>query len=115
MQRAIEIAPYGNLLVYKKDYTPEFVKEVIEERRLDGLRIFDHLEPLSSLAFLRDYGFLEKLDIDSIHDHNYGFLRCLKNLRSLGIGISTKEENEIDLSDLENLEVLALQWRKNKI
>ncbi|MDP3146605.1 MAG: hypothetical protein Q8N66_14445 [Bacteroidota bacterium] len=115
MSTEIEISPYGNMLIFKKGYTPDFVKETILQRNLDGLRIFDHLDKLNSLDFLKDYTFLKKLDIDCIDDQEYDFLLCLTNLHDLGIGLSRKEKNVIDLSNLTNLENLSIQWRKGRI
>jgi Leucine-rich repeat (LRR) protein len=115
MKQPIEISPYGNLLVYKKTFSVEYVRRANTEKGLNGLRIFDHLDPLDSLDFLEDYKFLKELDIDCIFDHNYGFLKSLTNLVGLGIGPSVKDESLIDLSNLSELERLSLQWRKNRI
>ena len=112
MYNEIEISPYGNMLVYKKGYTAEFVKKVIQEHRLNGLRIFDHLDRLDTLDFLKDYTFLEKLDIDCIYDHDYSFLSILLHLKHLGIGASIKQSNTIDLSNQQELETLSINWRK---
>src|SRR6476661_8903673 len=98
MNGKIEISPYGNMLVYEKEYSSEFVKQTIRSKKLSGLRIFDHLDPLESLDFLRKFNFLEKLDIDSINDHDFSFLSNLFNSKSLGIGQSVKEDEIIDLS-----------------
>lgn len=66
----IEISPYGNMQVFKKGYTAEFVKKTIQVRRFNGLRIFDHLDRLDTLDFFKDNTFLEKLDIDCMYDHD---------------------------------------------
>lgn len=111
----IEISPYDNLLVYKKHYTPEIVYSIINEKKLSGLRIFAQLEPdrLTDLNFLKNYSFLESLDITSIDDYDFSFLRELENLKALSI--TTLGKNKIDLSNQINLESLALVWRKGKI
>jgi hypothetical protein len=110
-----EITEYGNMLVYKKGYTSDFVNITIKENNLSGLRIFDHLDRLDSLSFLREYKFLEKLHIDCIDDKDFSFLEDLTNLKDLGIGGSVTIKNPIDLSTLVNLKSLSLHWRKNKI
>ena len=91
MQNKIKISPYGNMLVYKKGYAPDFVKNVIDKHTLEGLRIFDHLDRLDNLDFLKEYSFLKKLDIDCMDDHDYSFLVNLTNLNYLGIGLSIKK------------------------
>jgi len=48
MENKIEVCPYGNMLVYKKGYLPDFVKDVIEKKNFEGLRIFDHLDRSSN-------------------------------------------------------------------
>ena len=115
MSMGFEISPYGNMLVYKKGYTASFVEMTIRENNLEGLRIFDHLDKLESLDFLQDFGFLQKVDIDSILDHDYSFLKKLNNLRSLKIGPAVGEKNIVDLSNLVNLKELTINWRKGKI
>jgi Leucine-rich repeat (LRR) protein len=103
------------LLVFKKGYSPELVRSLIEERQLRGLRIFAHLKEnrLDSLDFLNEYSFLEVLDLASVDDYDFKFLESLKNLKELTISIEGK--NTIDLSHLTNLQRLNLQWRKAKI
>lgn len=112
MYNKIDISPYGNMLVFKKGYTAEFVKKAIQKHRLNGLRIFDHLDRLDTLDFLNDYIFLEKLDIDCMYDHDYSFLTSLTQLKHLSIGISVKQSNAIDLSNQQELETLGINWRK---
>jgi len=74
MEKEIEISPYGSLLVFKKGYTLQFVKRVISEKNLRGLRIFSFFEErLDNLDFLNEYSFLEALDITSINDFDFGF------------------------------------------
>ncbi len=115
MTKKIEISPYGNLLVYKKEYTLEFVQSTIQEKQLKGLRIFSILneDKLSNLSFLSEYTFLEALDITSLDDYDFNFLLKLKGLKELTINTQGKEK--IDLSNQVNLETLNLQWRKGKI
>ncbi|GHT35572.1 hypothetical protein FACS189434_13590 [Bacteroidia bacterium] len=115
MKNNIKISPFGNLLVYQKGYTSDFVKQSIEKNKLNGLRIFDHLDKLESLDFLSDYSFLIELSIDCMHDQNYSFLKNLINLKHLSIGPSTTNNNEIVLNALINLESFAISWRKGKI
>lgn len=108
----IEIAPFDNLLVYKKGYTPEIVSRIITEKKLGGLRIFAVLKDdrIESLDFLRSYTFLEKLDITSALDYDFNFLKELTRLKKLSI--STEGSNEINLSSLYSLEYLSIKWRK---
>jgi hypothetical protein len=110
-----EITEYGNMLMYRKGYTADFVNKTIKENNLSGLRIFDHLDRLDTLSFLSDYTFLEKLSIDCAYDQDYSFLSRLSNLKDLSIGGDSRVKNPIDLSALVNLEYLGLYWRKNKI
>lgn len=112
MYDKIEISPYGNMLIFKKGYTADFVKKTILVHHFNGLRIFDHLDTLDTLDFLKDYTFLEKLDIDCMYDHDYSFLRSLPLLKHLSIGISVKQSNPIDLSNQQELETLGINWRK---
>ena len=109
----LEIKEPEKLLVYKKGYSVEFVRETIGNKSLNGLRIFDHLDPLDDLGFLKDYTFLANLDISSILDHDYLFLKHLTNLKSLFIGGSVTTKNEIDLSGQVNLIALGIHWRKH--
>lgn len=115
MKNNFKISPYGNMLVYQKGYTSAYVKELIAEHHLDGLRIFDDLEPLDSLDFLADYTFLRKLHIGCIHDQDYSFLKKLHHLEDVSIQISTSDKNPIDLSAQIELKNLWLHWRKGKI
>lgn len=109
----IEIAPFDNLLVYKKGYTSEFIYNVIKERKLGGLRIFSILKDdrLDSIEFLEQFNFLEKLDITSSNDFDFSFLLKLPNLRRLSINV--QGTTEINLSNLLNLEYLSIQYRKS--
>lgn len=108
----IEIAPFDNLLVYKKGYTREFVAKVIQEKKLGGLRIFSLLknEKLDGINFLEEYSFLEKLDITSSADFNFSPIKKLTNLRKLSINV--EGSSEIDLGSLTYLEYLSIKWRK---
>ena len=108
----IEIAPFDNLLVYKKEYTPEIVLRIMTERKLGGLRIFAVLKDdrLESLDFLREFSFLERLDITSALDYDFGVLQDLAKLKKLSI--STDGSNEINLSNLHELGYLSIKWRK---
>jgi hypothetical protein len=115
MNREIEISPYGSLLVYKKGYTVDFVRSLLDKKKLRGLRIFAMLneDRLPDLDFLSDYSFLEVLDITSVDDYNYNFLYSLKNIKELSINIEGR--NIIDLSYQENILDLTIKWRKGKI
>lgn len=115
MRKEIEISPYGSLLVYKREYTIEDVRSIIEEKKLKGLRIFAQLKDdrIPNLDFLGKYTFLEGLDITSVDDSSFIFLNNLVNLKSLTINVIGR--NTIDLSHQANLENLTIQWRKGKI
>jgi hypothetical protein len=115
MKSKIEISPYGSLLVYKKDYDLDFVRSIIEEKELKGLRIFAHLKDdrLNNLDFLGQYTFLEVLDISSVDDYDFGFLSSLKELKELTI--NTDGKNIINLANQVNLESLTIHWRISRI
>lgn len=115
MKDEIEISQYGNLLVYKKGYTLDFVRATIQKKKLNGLRIFSELSDqiLTDLNFLSHYSFLTSLNITSRDDYDFSFLSELKGLKELSI--STMGKNPIDLSNLVNLEKFAIEWRKGKI
>ncbi|HEY2581773.1 MAG TPA: hypothetical protein VGI43_08205 [Mucilaginibacter sp.] len=115
MKQEIEISSYGNLLVYKKGHTIEFIHSTIKKRKLRGLRIFTDLkeDKLADLNFLKECGFLEVLSITSGDDHDLSFLSALIGLKELSI--ITQGKNEIDLSNQVNLETLAIQWWKGKV
>lgn len=61
MNKDFEVSLFGNMLIYEKGYSKQFVQETTFLNNLDGLRIFDHLDPLDSLDFLKDNTFLRKL------------------------------------------------------
>lgn len=109
----IEIAPFDNLLVYKKGYNPELVRKIIVDNKLGGLRIFSILkdDKLETIDFLQDYNFLEKLDITSSVDFNFDFLNSLVNLKKLSLNV--EGNNTINLSNLKSLEYLSIKWRKD--
>lgn len=113
--KSIEISPVGNLLVYKKNYKEDFIRQIIEERKLKGLRIFAILKEdrLDDISFLSKYNFLEELEIISATDFDFSFLNALINLKSLSISLEGKRT--IDLSSLINLENLTIDWRKGNI
>jgi hypothetical protein len=112
MARDVEISPFGSLLVFKTGYTPEFVLNTIKELNLKGLRIFAHLKEdrLANLDFIKDYTFLETLDISSVDDYDFTFLLALYQLKDLTI--VCEGNNAIQLSSQINLESLTLKWRK---
>jgi len=109
----IEIAPFDNLLVYKKGYTPELVHKIIADKKLGGLRIFSILkdDKLETIDFLQDYNFLEKLDVTSSSDFDFSFLSNLVNLKKLSINVEGNKP--INLSNLDKLEYLSVKWRKS--
>lgn len=111
----IRISEYGNFLIYQKEYTTEFIKETIESRRLNGLRIFADLpsERIENLSFLQEMNFLEGLSLTLYGDLDFSFLQKLENLRCLSI--ICIGEKEIDLSNLIKLEKLSILWRKKII
>ena len=111
----IKISPRGNFLMYQKGYTPDFVKKTIQKRNLSGLRIFADLQDqrVYSFDFLKEYDFLEGLEIASRDEDSYVFLKSLKKLKHLNL--QNEGTIEIDLSNQINLESLSLQWRKNII
>jgi hypothetical protein len=113
--RSFEVSEYGNLLMYDRKYSAADVKYMIETNQLNGLRIFDVWDPLPSLDFLRDFTFLERLEVTCDDDHDYSFLRDLPQLEHLSIGPSFPMENPIDLSHQVNLKYLSIQWRKDRI
>jgi hypothetical protein len=102
-------------LMYRREYSVELIQRTIEKRGLNGLSIFDDLDPLSSIDFLRSCGFLRALRIQCRYDHDFSFLEEMPLLNYLSIGASESMKNEIDLSAQVNLEHLALKWRKGKI
>jgi Leucine-rich repeat (LRR) protein len=65
---------------------------------------------LQDVDFLREYDFLEALDINSLDDYDFSFLSTLKKLTKLSIYVEGK--NTIDLSNQTNLKSLAIGWRK---
>jgi len=115
MKLPIEVSEYGNLLMFKREYSTETVRNVIESRKLNGLRIFDHWDPIESTKFIRDFKFLTRLELAFRYDQDYSFLSDLPQLKHLSIGPSYPMENPINLSHQVNLKYLALQWRKNRI
>ena len=115
MKLPIEISEHGNLLMYKLGHSAEAVRDLINSRKLNGLRIFDYREPLESLDFLRGFTFLKRLEITCSEDQDYSFLRDLTQLEHLSIGPSWPMENPIDLCHQANLKYLSIQWRRNRI
>lgn len=109
----IKISPRGNFLMYQKEYTPDFVKKTIRKKNLNGLRIFADLEDqrVYSFEFLKEYDFLEGLEIASRDEDSYAFLKFLTKLKHLNL--QNEGTIEIDLSNQINLESLSLQWRKS--
>jgi hypothetical protein len=102
-----------NLLVYEKRYSLDFIRRTIQKRKLDGLFVYDVLDPLPSFDFLAEFTFLTQLRMQPCDDYNYSYLLQLTNLRYLYIGEPTTDNLEIDLSAQTNLVELGLHWRKN--
>jgi hypothetical protein len=106
---------FGNLLIYRKGYTPEFIKETIRLKKLDGLEVHDFLPPekINDFSFLEKLVFLEKLSIVAHNDIDFSFLLKLEKL--LLLEISCFGIKEINLSSQINLKDLSICWRKNII
>jgi hypothetical protein len=113
MSNGIEISPIGNLLLYKRGYSPEFVKSVLDKFRLKGLKVNSRSEKLVSLEFLTDFVYLRSLEIVGQGDFSFGFLNSLRRLERLSIGADGK--TPIEFSNLIRLEDLTLLWRKDRI
>lgn len=113
MSNEIEISPFGNLLLYKRGYSPEFVKSVLDEFGLKGLKVNSRAEKLVSLEFLTDFVFLRSLEIVGEGDFSFDFLNSLGRLERLSIGADGK--TPIELSWLIGLKDLTLLWRKDCI
>ncbi len=111
----IKTSFFRNLLIYRKGYTPEFIKETIKLKKLDGLEVHDVLpsHDITDFTFLEKLIFLEKLRINAINDIDFSFLLKLKKLLFLGITCFGKKE--INLSSQINLMDLEIEWRKNII
>jgi hypothetical protein len=103
---------HNKLLVYKSEYTLEEIYAVIKSKNLNGLRIFSELknDRLEDISFLKDYTFLEQLDVTSANDFDFSFLKNLTNLKKLSINV--EGNNEINLGSLTQLQYLSIQWRK---
>jgi Leucine-rich repeat (LRR) protein len=110
----IKISPYNNLLEYQKGYTSQIIEEIILEHVLDGLRIFDDLDPVDSIDFLNECGFLRKLSISTVHDFGFKYLFKMPNLSFLHSGVRGNK-SLIDLRNQINLENLILQWQTNTV
>lgn len=110
-----EISPTGNLLVYKKEYSKEFIESTIRKEKLNGLRIFAHLKEdrLDSFDFLSEFTFLESLSIASLDDADFSFLNNLDKLK--GLSLYLQGNNIIDLTSLTHLQKLSIQWRKGRV
>jgi hypothetical protein len=106
---------FNNLLVYKHGYKIEDVYDIISKEKLSGLRIFSELKSdrLDDISFLKNYTFLEALDITGANDFDFNFLNNLINLKKLSINV--EGNNEINLRNLKKLEYFAVQWRKSII
>lgn len=115
MKYDVKLAPYGNMLLFKNGYTAEFVEKVIKEMNLDGLRIFDDLDPHDSTKFLKDFVFLRKLNMHIAFAQDYSFLEYLENLEDLNIGDTYNLIGVIDLKNLIKLKDFGVQWKKGKI
>ena len=112
---SFQISEHGNLLIYDRIYSAADVKLLIEANRLNGLRIFDFWDPLTSLDFLREFTFLRRLEIACRYDQEYSFLNDLAQLERFSVGPSLPMKNHIDLSALVNLQYLSIQWGTNHV
>lgn len=115
MNKEIKLSYDNTVLDYKKGYTPEFVKSVIEQKKLKGMRLFAVLneDRVESFDFLKDFNFLKFLSIASRDDHDYDFLNFFGGLHEFSV--ITEGKKIIDLKPLKELRKLVLEWRKNKI
>lgn len=115
MSQNIEVSFDGKILDYRKGYSPEFVKSVIDKNNLNGMRVFSVLkdERLESLEFLKYFNFLKSLNITCIDDHDYDFLSFFNELEELIIAMGGTKK--IDFRGLKSLKKLVLEWRKNRI
>jgi hypothetical protein len=113
--KEIELSSDGTILEYKKGYTPEFVKLVLDEKNLKGLRVFSVLKEnrIDNLDFLTEYNFLTSLIIACISDPDFAFLSSLNELEELSVTVGGTKE--INLSSSRKLNKLILEWRKGKI
>lgn len=113
MNLTFEISEYNNLLIYKKGYSINFIRKVITDNNLNGLKIFDHLDPLETLDFLGECSFLKELRIDCINSHDYSFLNNLIDIEKLSLGQCIFGKNNINLSKNINLKELTLNFKNN--
>ena len=104
----------GDVLEFRKKYTPEFVRQMIEQKHLKGMSVSEVLkdEKFENLEFLAEYAFLEGLGLTT-HDHSYNFLKALNKLRWLVI--TNPGKYPIVLNNQSNLESLDIIWRNNII
>jgi hypothetical protein len=114
-----QLAPYDKLIVYQKNYTSDFVRKAILDDNLDGLRIFAHLkdQKLENLDFLKEYTFLERLDISTVieNDFDYSFLKNLQNLKHLSLGIcvlNKKSSNTVNVGSLVKLKTFSVEFNQ---
>lgn len=97
-------------LLYKNSYSIDFINKILNEKKLNGIRIFADLFRLSDISFLENFNCLKKLSISSVDDYDFAFLKKMTNLETLSIHCEGK--NEIDLSCQKSLKELYLKWRK---
>ena len=114
-EKGVKISRNGSLLVYQNGYEPKFIEQTIEEHNLKGLRIWtDPMpDPPPEIGFLSNCSFLEGLDVTSLIDYDFSFLKDLPNLKRLSV--NTIGKTEINLINQRSLEYLAIEWRKGKI
>lgn len=110
--KTFQISPTGNMLVYKKDYSKDFIESTIRKEKLNGLRIFADLPEhrLEGFEFLSEFTFLESLSITSVDDADFSFLKSLDKLK--GLSLTLQGDSIIDLSAQTHLQKLSIQWRK---
>lgn len=115
MNKKIKISPCGSLLVYQNTYNPIEVKNLIEENNLKGLRIFIQLDidKLDDLNFLKEFNFLKKLEIISLYEYDFGFLKHLSQVEELKIDVDGV--NSFPLQELLNLKKLTISFLNNTV
>ncbi|MFL5738724.1 MAG: hypothetical protein ACJ75B_00795 [Flavisolibacter sp.] len=103
----------GSMLVFKKSYSIEFIKETLKRKSLKGLRIFSLLqdELLGSIDFLKEFDFLEELDVTTREVYDFSCLKYLNGLKALSLNVP--EKTRINLTSQVNLLSLTYNWNKN--
>ncbi|WP_143093405.1 hypothetical protein [Halpernia frigidisoli] len=66
---------------------------------------------LNNIDFVKDFPQLEKLYVSVYENINYQAIKHLKNLNTLSIDVLSNDAQEIDFSNLLNLQKLVFTWR----